>query len=59
MSAQLGTCSTCEQWRPLTPVSGECRNRSPVALDQYRVKVWPETAASDWCGDHMTKIEAV
>ena len=53
------TCDTCGCWHQLREyngvVYGECRAHSPVVCSDFEVTnaaFWPETASTDWCGDH-------
>lgn len=70
MSDKLGTCSDCEYWNPAPArMEGECRNRSPTVDPQAYMglhgekeirgpkTLWPETRPTDWCGDHMNKMD--
>ena len=48
------------------PAYGDCRKKSPVVLvDGYEIgcaghtTVWPETAATDWCGEFEAKKEGI
>ena len=56
----IGRCSECLFWQPIGSSDGmtfgECRISSPVALPDDRA-VWPQTLASDWCGDFMQESE--
>ncbi|WP_269540855.1 hypothetical protein [Cerasicoccus fimbriatus] len=55
------TCSACAYWKETTSGEGECRVRSPQAIvfkvdagTQFESR-FPETKASDWCGEFSAK----
>jgi len=55
------TCSACAYWKPTDGQEGECRVRSPQAIvfkvdDSTKFESrFPETKASDWCGEFAAK----
>jgi len=57
MSSDKNNCSLCDNWLVIEESKGECRSRSPQALfvqDGSKTileTVFPQTIASDWCGD--------
>ena len=56
-------CRDCKWWDE-RGYYGDCHAKSPVVLtDGYEVgssghtTVWPETSASDWCGDFKERTK--
>lgn len=55
------TCNACAYWKATDGAQGECRVRSPQAIvfkvdneTQFESR-FPETKASDWCGEFAAK----
>ena len=55
------TCATCAHWNALSGDNGQCRRQPPQAISfkvdagvQFETR-FPETAASDWCGEYTAK----
>ncbi|MEO0794457.1 MAG: hypothetical protein AAFX93_04825 [Verrucomicrobiota bacterium] len=60
-TTQTKTCSACAYWNETSSGQGECRVRSPQAI-VFNVDAetrfesrFPETKASDWCGEFRTE----
>lgn len=50
-------CEDCLFWNPISGLSGQCRRHAPKPIE-YVTDDWPNTAASEWCGDFQPKEEA-
>lgn len=60
---KLEQCYTCRFWqrRNPQPDNGQCRRRSPVlwyCTDEHGTD-WPETTASDGCGEYQRSNESL
>lgn len=56
MSATCGTCRWWDDLRPDAEMDGLCRRHAPRASpDRWNRSYWPETDATDWCGEHQPK----
>jgi hypothetical protein len=58
-------CSTCKYWSPRAEGPGTCRRHAPKptiipapATQGGLAMVWPNTAESEWCGEHEAKEAA-
>lgn len=56
-------CGTCRFWLEkdgAPPRAGECRRYPPVDLEMEHAfkSFWPDSYASDWCGEWQAKPEA-
>lgn len=47
-------CSACRFWSVLLPAVGECRRRPPTVIPDEERGRWPQTQATDWCGEFQT-----
>lgn len=60
-SAKTETCAECAYWKSQTADNGECRRQPPQAISfkvdsetKFETR-FPETMASDWCGEFKAK----
>jgi hypothetical protein len=62
MAERMDTCGFCRFYKSLGEAAGLCRRHAPAVMDrawdhpEYGLQSetathWPDTRASDWCGD--------
>lgn len=58
MGAEVTCCINCKFWDTedidLAGV-GECKRFPPYTGEDSYMAIWPETVATDWCGEGMQK----
>ena len=56
----MKACESCRFWDEIYPHAGYglCRSNPPTPFIGGSKGSWPETNATDWCGEHKPKESA-